>query len=327
MNLYNIHSEQQKMATPFQHKNGIAAINGQSLQTDQAASTEYGSRAFFDIRAHLIQTLQTTLDINDILKIFFNEIQAAVPIDGLNFQHPAYELEIEHGEKARHNCSYRLISEKNVLGNISFTRKERFIEQELCVLEALISTLICPLRNGLMYLEALQTALKDPLTGLGSRAALENALAHDLSMAQRHRYPFSMMILDIDKFKLINDKHGHSAGDVVLKEIANAVQEAIRQTDRAFRFGGEEIVVILEKTDEEGAANIAERIRQSIENLLPTYRTQSIPTTASFGVSSVTEGDTVQSLFDRADQALYFAKENGRNRVIRSSLLESSVEV
>ena len=312
------------MAIPFQQHRNISTRTTEQQGTINSPM-DYGSRAFLDVRIHLTTVLQTSLDISEILQIFLEEVQVAVTVDSINFQHSAYNLDIDLGEQKRHSCNYRLISEDNILGDITFSRSKRFLEQELCVLESLISALVCPLRNGLMYLEALQTAMKDPLTGLGSRAALKTALSRDLSLAQRHRHPFSLLIVDIDKFKLVNDTYGHSAGDAVLKEVAQAVAAAARQTDQAFRYGGEEFVVLLEKTDEEGAVIIAERIRQSIEQLTPTYRGKQIPATASIGVATVENNDSTETLFDRADQALYRAKNNGRNQVVSSSELVEEV--
>lgn len=313
------------MAIPFQQHSNIGTSNSfrssSRSQESTSSSLDYGSRAFLDVRIHLTTVLQTSLDISEILQIFLEEIQVAVAVDGVNFQHTAYKLDINLGEQQRHSCNYRLISENNVLGDITFSRAKIFSEQELCVLESLISALVCPLRNGLMYLEALQTAMKDPLTGLGSRAALENSLSRDLGLAKRHCHPFSLLIVDIDKFKGVNDKYGHSAGDAVLKEVAQAIAAAARQTDQAFRYGGEEFVVLLEKTDEDGAITIAERIRRNIEKLVPSYQGKKIPTTASIGVATVGKNDSTEALFDRADQALYHAKNNGRNQVITSSSL------
>ncbi len=309
------------MATPFQQFSALESINAVQLKEKFQTPVDINSRAFLSVRLQLTSVLQTSLDITEIIGLFFKETQAAVQYEHIHYKHPALELDYETGKKQQHSCNYRLIHDKNVYGDITLTRAHPFCEQELCVLEALMSTLICPLRNGLMYLDALQAATRDPLTGLGSRASLDTALTHNLSIAKRHQYPFSLLLLDIDKFKQINDTYGHSAGDIVLKEVAQAIMAITRQTDQAFRYGGEEFVVILEKTDEDEALLIAERIRQRIESMLIAYNGQTIVATASIGVASVAKHDTTNTIFDRADGAMYYAKKNGRNQVVSSSLL------
>jgi diguanylate cyclase (GGDEF)-like protein len=195
----------------------------------------------------------------------------------------------------------------------------RFNEQDLELLETLINCLIFPVRNALLYRDAVQSALSDSLTGAGNRLALENTLEREIALSFRNELPLSILVVDIDMFKSINDRFGHSAGDCVLKNVVKLLGQDCRETDstyRAYRFGGEEFVLILNNTDRAGATIVAERIRQHIEITSTSYQQQDIQATVSVGVSTLREGDNLSTLFSRADKALYQAKHNGRNQVV-----------
>jgi len=158
--------------------------------------------------------------------------------------------------------------------------------------------------------------LKDPLTGVNNRAAMDSTLSRELELARRHKTPLTLVTLDIDKFKRINDTHGHLAGDHVLKNVVNTVAECIRSSDILFRYGGEEFTIILSNTGIRGATLLAERIRKAIESRTITVNNQRIPLTISIGLATADASDTHESLFDKADAALYQAKSAGRNCVI-----------
>jgi diguanylate cyclase (GGDEF)-like protein len=157
----------------------------------------------------------------------------------------------------------------------------------------------------------------DPLTGtLNARAFYEDS---DLVARQavRSGTRFSVLFIDIDHFKLINDRHGHEVGDIVLKEVASCLTRNIRETDLLGRIGGEEFLLLLSDTDLAGAKLLAEKLRQKIEELMPSTGATGIPITASIGIAvSRAEHDTIASLKQEADQAMYQAKANGRNCVV-----------
>ena len=152
----------------------------------------------------------------------------------------------------------------------------------------------------------------DQLTGLYNRLKLDTCFSSELSRAGRTEIPFSVAIIDIDNFKLVNDQYGHLVGDTILIEFANLLKNRVRVTDIVGRWGGEEFLIILSATDLSGACQFAEQTRRSVEN---NNFTDVGRVTASFGVSAYQNGDTIKSLVHRADQALYQAKNNGRNQV------------
>ena len=155
-------------------------------------------------------------------------------------------------------------------------------------------------------------ARTDDLTGLANRRALDEEITHALAGARRTGRPFAIVMVDVDRFKFINDTHGHAVGDATLAAFSARLAGALRAPDRAYRYGGEEFCLLLSDTDPVGALTLAERARERIAMPFDgTMRT----VTASFGVTAWQPEDTVDTLFHRADRALYAAKSGGRNRV------------
>lgn len=169
-------------------------------------------------------------------------------------------------------------------------------------------------------------ALSDPLTNLSNRRALEWDLPRQAQRAKLRDQPLSLIILDVDYFKLVNDNYGHPVGDRVLRLLANRLASNVRNQDVVFRYGGEEFVVVLRKTELVTAAAIAERLRVVIQSKpFTTNEGLELAITISLGVASLrpTDDDRGKSLLHRADQHLLSAKSQGRNRVIcdRSSVV------
>ncbi|MER8664286.1 PleD family two-component system response regulator [Mesorhizobium sp. M1148] len=167
--------------------------------------------------------------------------------------------------------------------------------------------------------QTIEMAVTDALTGLHNRRYLDSHLQTLFDRAVARRRPLSVMITDLDRFKTVNDSHGHDGGDDVLREFARRLRKNVRGIDLACRFGGEEFVVVMPDTDGTVAEKVAERIRAEIAQLPFAIGPdgKAIEVTVSVGVSSVLKGaDTVAALMKRADVALYEAKSGGRNRVV-----------
>lgn len=168
-----------------------------------------------------------------------------------------------------------------------------------------------------LYQRTEQTALTDALTGLFNRAYLGQALRREISRAGRHQRPMSVVLFDVDDFKRVNDTHGHLEGDRVLVRAAAIIGENLRDIDVAARYGGEEFAVVLPETSRAGAYVVAQRIRVGIEGSLRSGRD---PVTVSGGVAAYpADGVTPQQLLQKADQGLYRAKAEGKNRVAPES--------
>jgi two-component system cell cycle response regulator len=166
---------------------------------------------------------------------------------------------------------------------------------------------------------SIEMAITDPLTGLYNRRYMESHLSSLVAQAAARGKPLTVMVLDIDYFKSVNDTHGHDAGDDVLREFATRVRKSIRGIDLACRYGGEEFVIVMPETDMAVATIVAERLRRRIasERFAIHQGSQAIEVTISVGIATLDlSDDTAASILKRADQALYRAKRDGRNRVV-----------
>lgn len=156
-----------------------------------------------------------------------------------------------------------------------------------------------------------------PLTRLRNRHSMEDLAPEEVARAERYNYPLSVIMMDLDRFKRINDQFGHHGGDLALKHCADLVRSTLRDADIPFRLGGEEFVILLSNTDSKSAVNLAERLRRKLESTpveLGGSREHCV--TASFGVAEYRAGDkSWNTMIREADDAMYLAKKNGRNRV------------
>jgi len=160
--------------------------------------------------------------------------------------------------------------------------------------------------------------LKDPLTGVMNRRAIEEFLARQMADRRRHGDPVSVVYVDLDHFKALNDRHGHAAGDAAINHAVARVLTQVRAGDALGRHGGEEFFIVMPNTDADGASAAAERMRAALAAAPLVWRGRSVPLSASFGVATAdaTEWPTPEELLHRADTAMYSAKQGGRNRVV-----------
>ncbi len=292
-----------------EHPNA-APFQAQSLLTDSAP------RPLDDPKVlGLSGVLQTTLDINKLFALLGQELGKVLSFDGITYLFPELDIDIRLGKEKTHKCVYDLVVMQDKLGTVTLCRRAPFSDQEMTLLENHLAALLYPLRNALLYQKALTAATTDPVTGVKNRAAMEEALKRDLGLVGRQDAQLSIILFDIDHFKQVNDRFGHTLGDQVLREVANCAAETIRDSDIIFRFGGEEFMILLTGTGLNGAAYLAERVRKAVEKQ-DTGLPGGYSLTISLGVVTTLGDEPSSSLIDRADQALYRAKHNGRNQVV-----------
>jgi two-component system, cell cycle response regulator len=161
----------------------------------------------------------------------------------------------------------------------------------------------------------------DGLTGIHNRKHFEERLHSEIAFAQRHSTKLALILLDVDHFKSVNDRFGHSAGDEVLRQVARSVQQRLRVEDVFGRFGGEEFAIVLRGVSREGAARLAERLRATVAAVPYEHAGQPIPVTISAGCAALAcaSEPTASALIELADERLYRAKRSGRNRVVATS--------
>jgi diguanylate cyclase (GGDEF)-like protein len=202
-----------------------------------------------------------------------------------------------------------------LLGLVGAGRDEPFSPEEAELFRIFALQGEAALKNVLLFEEVKSLAIRDGLTGLYNNRHFREVLTHQVEVSRRYGWPLSLLFLDIDKFKNINDTFGHPEGDLVLKAMARFLQSHVRLADVLCRYGGEEFVVLLPQTASNQALLLAERLREGIAATpLPLSRGE-IHITVSIGLSSLTPATSGEELVKAADAALYKAKQSGRNRV------------
>ncbi len=284
----------------------LSVVSNKSFEASTAVNLHH-----YDISS----ALQTTLEFKELISIFSKKIQTNIPHNSVEYSNTEFNLDFSRGIVGRHSCSYALKVEEQQLGELKLTRSQRFSKDELKMLESLLCCLIYPLRNATLFHQALQMAYTDPLTRTNNRAAFNDMLLREIKRARRCEQPLSLIFVDIDHFKMINDHYGHDCGDMALASVASWIKEGVRGSDIVFRYGGEEFVILLADTQQEDSALIAERVRRGIESHALAYDMSVLNFTASLGVSVLRADDSMDSLIKRADAAMYDAKLQGRNRV------------
>jgi diguanylate cyclase (GGDEF)-like protein len=193
---------------------------------------------------------------------------------------------------------------------------DEFSDEDRMTAVSLASHAVVALDNARLHRIVERQALVDGLTGLANRRQCEETLADELARVERFGGTLAVVVADLDWFKDVNDRHGHPAGDTVLREFAALLQDTVRDVDLAGRWGGEEFVLVLPGTDLTGGAQLAERIRTALAGrIVLALDGTPIPVTASFGVAATPPAKTASELFAAADAAMYQAKRAGKNRV------------
>jgi diguanylate cyclase (GGDEF)-like protein len=212
-----------------------------------------------------------------------------------------------------------LFYEGGLLGVFGMTsdRREFLDSRQVGLIELMCNQASTSIANAMMHAEIERMATTDGLTGLFNHRVLQETLTRELRRSERQSVPLSLLLVDIDHFKKVNDTYGHPVGDLVLRGVARILKGEIRDIDVAARYGGEEFAVILTGTDGAGAKIFAERLRKTIMEETFTADGRTLRVTASIGIAAVpADAKTKEELIERTDQALYQAKHQGRNRTV-----------
>jgi diguanylate cyclase (GGDEF)-like protein len=271
------------------------------------------------IMQNISMHLQRSLEVEWVIQSFMQAMHSFLLFDGYNYRNSEPGVHLETGRQQGHKFSYNLSIDDAQLGELRVYRGRKYTSSELTFFENILSALIYPLRNAIHFRQATMLAHRDTLTGLKNRSTFDGVLQREINLALRKKDGFSVLVIDIDFFKKVNDNYGHSAGDEVLKVVAESLQASVRMTDLVFRYGGEEFVALLNNASCETAYAIADRILQSIRAVKVDYKGQVISVSASIGLACLKNIDTATTLFDRADIALYKAKDAGRDQIKMST--------
>ncbi|WP_421621126.1 GGDEF domain-containing protein [Alkalilimnicola ehrlichii] len=262
--------------------------------------------------------LQSTLEPATVLRYFLQECEPLIGLASVRFQSDALPEVLQAGRARRCRVVQRLRLNGRLLGELTLSRAAPWRPEDREVVDQLVALLVHPLNNAVRFQQAEAASRKDSLTGLQNRRALEEALAREVSLAHRHGHPLSLMVVDLDRFKAINDTYGHRVGDEALCRLAALLQENCRGGDLVFRYGGDEFVVLMAHTVAAGAVRSGQRLlaRMARETLAIGESGEKLGLRASAGVAELEPEEGGEGLFYRADMALLRAKRYGRERLV-----------
>ena len=216
-------------------------------------------------------------------------------------------------------ASLPLRFEGEVVGvmNVGYVRLHQFDDEEIRLLSTLADAAAVTVNNAAMHERILRLAVTDELTGLANRRRFLEVLRSEMHRARRYGRPLTLLMVDLDRLKQINDENGHAAGDAMLRSVAQCMRSSVRDTDMPARLGGDEFAVLLPETGGDAAVTIAERIRAGVENYNVVVDGATVRSTVSIGLVSRSPGDLhdLPSFIRLADDALYRSKTMGRNAV------------
>jgi two-component system, cell cycle response regulator len=287
-------------------------------------------RRLRDATVRFGEALGATHDIDELLPVVVETAVEATRARGGALHRDHHEVFRKGDPDAgRRRLELHLSAGDESFGRLVLTA-DSFSKEQTETAEWFVNQARTALANARHHSTVQRQALVDTLTGLANRRLCEAALAKEIGRADRFDEPFSLVVGDIDDFKNVNDRYGHQTGDEVLKEVARALQETVRDIDLAGRWGGEEFVVGLPGTDLAGGARLAERIRATLaERPIEAPSGEHFRVTATFGVAEFDGRGGLLELLAAADAALYRAKRAGKDRVATatSSAPEPSVRV
>jgi diguanylate cyclase (GGDEF)-like protein len=265
--------------------------------------------------AKIMRIMLSSIDLEQLTNGYFRELVNKLPCSALKL---AFADQILRTGKAHTNARNMKISiyyghpfgtPQHAQLSYSFSKLLAPVERKL--LSEMHSIFAMSLRHALEYYRISQLATKDMLTGLGNRASYNESLSKLISISKRNKECFGLLVFDLDNFKRVNDRFGHQEGDEVLVCFGSILQKCLRDSDHAFRFGGDEFCCLLIDSDAKANKRVANRITRAIAKH-PMFIQHGV--SSSVGATSFVDSDDPKSLFERADTALYKAKQAGKNR-------------
>lgn len=258
----------------------------------------------------VVQTLSSSIDLRKLASIYHNQLKQKLALDAIRIIFPMDSLTIGESSRSSNQKTMELISNHITFATVEYFFTNALSLRETNILREFHRYFKYPLANALEHYSLKQMALKDHLTSLGNRASYEEAAHRLVSLAKRKQEPFGLLVIDMDNFKKVNDTYGHHEGDKVLMAMSDVLTHSIRDTDFAFRFGGDEFCCLLAGSDNRINSLIGKRIQQLMaKNKILCKHLIS----CSIGSTTYQEMDTEKCLFSRADKALYDAKGSGRS--------------
>jgi diguanylate cyclase (GGDEF)-like protein len=257
-----------------------------------------------------LQAVTASLELDEVLGALNEFLHQAFEHGGWEYRGPSDECHLTGGQSDRHRIEYSLTLNGQELGALKLMRGRRFSEDDQQRIEGLLALAVPAIQNALRFSHVNRQLERDPLTGLGNRRALTLQGEQWLADSVRHHHSLSMLVLDLDRFKAVNDTHGHPVGDRILCKVAETLMAVTRTADLCVRLGGDEFVVLLPETGPEAAQDCAERIRHALaRQFVETESGLRVGISVSIGVATLRPGMNLDQLYQHADVALYASKQ------------------
>lgn len=267
-------------------------------------------KSIMRVSLDLANRLQQSMEPEILLAIFREEVSKLLPICGLTFHGDKEAFTVAMSDVSKCNLDVGLRVKGDTIGRIEYDFTHTLILEQKHQLNQITQMLAYPLYHALKFQKMKHLALNDSLTGLANRNQFDFSFKDSVTESQKKQVSFSLLVLDLDGFKRINDEFGHQTGDLVLTTFAQILVDCCCDGDKVFRFGGDEFTVLLNNADKKSARYLSDRIYDAVlsNNLLVQFKVS-----CSIGTARYQLGDSFNSLFERADLALYRAKSNGKN--------------
>jgi diguanylate cyclase (GGDEF)-like protein len=294
-----------------------AAFNRMAAQLEQRIDElEHERRRTREVTVRFGKALTATHDVELLLRVIVETMVEATGAHGGLVLGPRHELaRAGNPDSGARKLELPLTVGGELFGKVRLSGED-FDDEHVETASSLAAQAVIALENAQLHRIVERQALVDPLTGLANRRSLEESLQEEVSRAQRFDGNVCLVLADLDRFKAINDRYGHPTGDRALRVFAQTVQDVVREIDSAGRWGGEEFALVLSGTDMPGGVAVAERIRKTLAaREIRAVSGEVVQLTASFGVAAYPQSRDHSSLVAAADEALYWAKRDGRDRV------------
>ncbi len=257
----------------------------------------------------LLERLQTTLDMSTQLSLILSETGPALGLDGIQLEHETLSISAGAGKTATHSCGYRLITSEENLGELIFQRNTKFTDDELLLLESLLTTIMPSLRNALRFRMARDAALHDPQTGARNERNLNQLLPREINLAKRHNRQLSAVMITVDGTNSVNARVQH------LRALVSRIRTICRETDIIFRLETDELLVLMHDTGATEAAHLARHISTAVDGTQAGGKSAGMHDSSAHHVRAVhatlSGTDTAQSFINRAWDHLRHARAAG----------------
>ncbi|MBF7072286.1 GGDEF domain-containing protein [Glaciecola sp. MH2013] len=264
--------------------------------------------------SNIMKSMMQSIDLHELASAYFALLTSKLPCSAIkiNFanQTLAFGTEERSGRSLKISLDYGQPFGAPQHAQLAYVFDKVLTPVQRKLLSEVHAIYAMGLKHALEYYRIRQLATKDMLTGLYNRSHFNDSLQKLMSISLRNKQSFGLLVLDLDNFKQVNDKFGHQCGDQVLIEFANVLQSCLRESDHAFRFGGDEFCCLLVDSDKRANESVAKRIQQALADT-PLFQKHDV--SSSVGATTFRAEDSEKSLFHRADLALLSAKQNGKN--------------